>query len=34
MGGERVPVGDEEETVVFLLQLEPVRERAEKMAEM
>ena len=34
MRGERVPVGDEIKTVVFVLQLDPIGERAEIMAQM
>ena len=33
MSGERVPVGDEEVAIVFLLELQPVGEGAEEMAE-
>jgi hypothetical protein len=29
-----MPIGDEEKTFVFFLKLQPVREGAEKMAEM
>src|SRR5580704_7832675 len=34
MRGERVPIGDEKKTFVFFLKLDPVRKRAEEMAEM
>jgi hypothetical protein len=34
MRGQRVPVRDEKEAVVFLLKLEPVREGAEIVAQM
>src|ERR1700722_355148 len=33
MGGEGVPIGDEEKTFVFFLQFKPVRERTKKMAD-
>ena len=34
MGGQRVPVGDEEETLILVLQLYPVIEYPVHMAEM
>ena len=34
MGRQRVPVGNEEEAFVFVLQLEPILECAEIMAQM
>ena len=33
-GGERVPVGDEEVALVLVLQLDPVAQRAVKIAQM
>jgi hypothetical protein len=34
MRGQRVPIGDEEKTFVFLLELQPILEGAEIMAQM
>src|ERR1700722_2136403 len=33
MGREGVPIGDEEKTFIFFLQLQPVRERAKEMTD-
>ena len=34
MRGQRVPIGDEKEAFIFFLELEPILEGAEIMAEM